>query len=931
MRKPTLALLLLLPGVVFGQEAPRVGIRGGDHPTFGRIVFDWPSQVGYRAERDADRLVLHFAQPGAFDLSVARRLPRNVRALEAEPSRVTLTFAEGVTPRVFRLGNRVVVDATHDAQAPPHAPTRERAARPLPVRATPAPILAEPWTAVPPPAPAPAPALAHTVAPAPAPAPAGPRPMAGVPQVQEGGGLLVPAPAGIGAALFQRGDLWMFVLDAPVPIDVAPLAQHPRLGGIVAATGPAATTLRVPVTAFAQPRARRVPAGWLIEAPANPSPGRSLLPELEEGPPPRLAFRSDGIGASLAVLDPETGGVLLVGTLREGSGAVPFGRRSATVEILPTRLGVALAPRADSLSLRGLEDRFVLDSAPGTALALGTAPGAPLVDAAMLTRHFDLPAEGVGALQDRLRNANAAIAAAPPLGRGQPRLRAAEALLALGLAQEAQAMANLALRDDPRLAEQPRARALAGAAALAAGRVAEAQGLLAPGLPETDEAGLWQALLAAAEGRAPDRLRLAAGLPLLLSYPEPLVARLLPLAAEALVEAGELPAAARALAGRPEDDRSLAFARARLLEAGGEHDAALAAYGALAQGRDRLARARAIRRAAELRLATGRADAASTAAVVETTLAAWRGDALESEARLRVAALRQQAGDPRGAFTALQEAEALFPDLAPRLRPMQVAALLGALQSDAAIPAVALFDAHHEMLPPGPEAEQAVAALADRLAALDLTDRAQAVLRRTLSRAAGDEVRARLGEKLASLALGAGDPAAAEAALAETEGNLLPEPLVTQRLLLAGRAAQRAGVPERAITRFREAGEAGLPELAELLAAQQDWPGAAAAMARLRATTTQPAPAPLDEAARRLLLRQAALLALAGDEAALAALRAEEAARMAEGPHSEAFALITNGRLRGAEDLPRLRQELEMARAMPAGLETLRATSIVAR
>lgn len=976
MRWPALAFLLMLPGLAAGQEVPRVGIRGGDHPTYGRIVFDWPRQVGYRLERQGDRMVLHFDAPASFDLGVARRLPRNFRALEAEASSVTVTLAEGVTPRVFRLGTRVVVDASLEpAQAappvrsaeparstpqqaapattpratPPRPPPQPRAttatarrgappaaapsasppqAAALAIAAPPprAPILTEPLSA---------PSLSGSAAGG---APSGSTPAAApvmaraaAPQLRPDGSVLVPAPAGVGAALFQRSGLWLFVLDAPVALDAAGLATHPRLAGTVATMGPAATTLRIPAAAFAHPQARRVAEGWVIDAPQPPPASRSLLPEVEAADPPRLVFRSAGIGSSLAVLDPETGGVLLVGTLREGSGAVPIGRRSATVEILPTRLGIALAPRADSLSLRGLEDRFVLDTAPGTVLALGARPGAPLVDAANLSRHFDLPAEGLGALQDRLRNATSAIAAAPPLGRGQPRMRAAEALLALGLAQEAQAMANLALREDPRLAEQPRARALGGAAALAAGRIAEAQGLRAPGLPDTDEAGLWQALLAAAEGQAVDAQRLLAGMPLLLSYPEPLVARLLPLATEALVDVGERSAARSALAGRPDDDRSLAFARARLLEAEGETEAALAAYAAVAQGRDRLARARAIRRGAELRLATGRADAAATAAAVETTLAAWRGDTLESEARLRVAALRQQAGDPRGAFTALQEAEALFPELAPRLRPMQVAALLGVLQSDAPIPAIALFDAHHTLLPPGPDGEAAVAALADRLAALDLPDRAQAVLRRALERAAGDEVRARIGERLATLALSAGDPAAAEAALAETEGNNLPDALVTQRLLLAGRAAHRAGAEGRAIARFREAGQAGLADLAEVLAAQQDWPAAAAAMARLREATSAAAPASLDEAGRRLLLRHAALLALAGDEAGLTALREAESPRMAEGPHSEAFALITGGRLQGSEDLPRLRQELELARAVPAGLETLRAGGVTAR
>ena len=354
-------------------------------------------------------------------------------------------------------------------------------------------------------------------------------------------------------------------------------------------------------------------------------------------------------------------------------------------------------------------------------------------------------------------------------------------------------MAILALREDPRLNEQPRARAVAAAAALAGGRVAEARDLDAPGLPDTDEAGMWQALRAIAEERPADLARLRAGLPLLLSYPEPLQARLLPAALEALVDAGDLPLVARVLEGAPPTLRGLEMARARLAEAEGRHDSALAAYAALAAGRDRLARARAIRRAAELRLALGQADAATTAAAVETTLAAWRGDGRESEARLRVAALRGQAGDPRGAFDLLRETEALFPDMAPTLRPLQAEALLGALEREAPLVAVTLFDAHASLLPPGAAAETAARNLAERLAALDLADRAQAVLRRALADAAGDRARAEIGARLAALALSAGDAAGAASYLADTDGR--PAGPVARG---AGHRTHPAGRPRRA-------------------------------------------------------------------------------------------------------------------------------------
>jgi hypothetical protein len=454
--------------------------------------------------------------------------------------------------------------------------------------------------------------------------------------------ITIPAPQGVGAALLRRDARWLLVLDQPVPFDSAPLRALPAFAEAEHSAGPRATVLRLPAAALAAPRLTRVAAGWRLEPDAGNAPLRSILPEREAGPPPRLVLRAARPGEAVAVLDPETGGTLLVGTVTEGGEATPIGRRAAAAEILPTRLGTAILPRADTIVLRALPDRFVVDAGlSGLALGADLAPGA--AEAAAMSRHFDLPPEPVEGLWARERNATLAVAAAPPLGRAAPRLRAAEALLALGLGQEAQAMAALAMRDDPRAANDPRARSLHAAGALVAGRLPEAEALAAEA-PDTDEAVLWRALRAAARGESAAAAMLAAKLPLLQAYPEPLRARLLPLAAEALAGGGEGTAARRLLAMRPENDTSLALARARLLESDGDVDGALAAYDAIARDRDRRARAIALRRAAELRLSAARLDAAGAAAALEATFAAWRGDTIESDARLRAAELRMAAG-----------------------------------------------------------------------------------------------------------------------------------------------------------------------------------------------------------------------------------------------------------------------------------------------
>jgi hypothetical protein len=944
-----LLVLLLLPEAASAET--RVRMRVGDHATHGRLVFDWPERVGYAVEESEGRVVLRFAAPASFDASAARRPPRNIRAIATEGDTATVTLAPGARARVFRLGNRVVVDAQDPARAAPASPPAAAAVVP---RAAAAGAAAAPAAApaAPRPSPAqPAPRQAAPRQPAPTqPAPTQPAPVQSapvrppaVPPVQPAaemaqapparpvqaapGRLLVPASAEVGAALFARGDAWLLVLDAPVALDDAALRSGP-LAGTQISRGEHATVLRLPRAAFATPLLTRHRDGWLLEQVEAPPTLRSIRPDLEPGPPARLLLRASRPARSVAVLDPETGGTLLVGTVREGGEATPAGRRATAFEVLPTRLGAAILPRSDSVTLRALPAGFAADPGPGVTLAMGAEAEATDA-AAALSRLLDLPSEPLAALVQRERNANLAVAGAPPLGRGPPRLRAAEALLALGLGPEAQAMAALAMREDPRAAEQPKARALHGAAALVAGRLNEADGLLDPRLPDSDELALWRGLLAAARGEdgAPG---IAASLPILRAWPEPLRDRLAPLAALALAEAGETVAARRLIAGRSAEP-AFALAEARLREAAGDAEGALAGYDAVARGRDRQARAVAMRRAAELRLATGALDAAGAAAAMEAVLAAWRGDAQELRARTRLAELRLQAGAARGAFDALREAEQTFPQAAAELRPKQAAALLAAIETEPPVAAVALFDTHAALLPPGAPTEQALTALAERLAALDLVDRARRVLGGALARAESDESRARIGLSQAKLALGAGDAAGARKALEDTTAAPLPEELRVARLRAESRALSALGEHDLAAARLRDAGPDALPDLAELLAARQDWAGAAAATQAHLALSLPPAPAPLDDAARRLVARAAALLALAGDEPGLAALRAAEGARMEEGAFSEAFGLMTAGRLDGIGDLPRLRRELDVARLLPAQLERLRPSPGAAR
>ncbi len=96
-------------------ELPSVRLRVGDHPTFDRLVFDWPQDVAYRILGAAPNPTIAFSTAGRLDTKRFRdRPPRRIPALEVMPAAGNLTvglrIASNATLRHYRDGGQVVVD-----------------------------------------------------------------------------------------------------------------------------------------------------------------------------------------------------------------------------------------------------------------------------------------------------------------------------------------------------------------------------------------------------------------------------------------------------------------------------------------------------------------------------------------------------------------------------------------------------------------------------------------------------------------------------------------------------------------------------------------------------------------------------------------------------------------------------------------------------
>lgn len=167
---------------------PSIRVRTGQHPTYDRIVFDWPARVEFQVEQEGASAQVRFARPASVDDAAVRRgLPPALRDFRTETTAggltATIPTPGGRSVNAFRSGSKVVVDVRRGTQSSPAAATpavpKPAPAQPSasadipPARVQPKPAPAVPKAEVaPPPQAAPAPPVTVATAPPPAGAPA---------------------------------------------------------------------------------------------------------------------------------------------------------------------------------------------------------------------------------------------------------------------------------------------------------------------------------------------------------------------------------------------------------------------------------------------------------------------------------------------------------------------------------------------------------------------------------------------------------------------------------------------------------------------------------------------------------------------------------------------------------------------------------------
>jgi hypothetical protein len=928
-------------------------IRVGAYSNYTRLVFDWPRNVPYTVFPGSAHLTVRFEALARPDFSSLTRVsPPWVKTSgwRAENRGLVIELETDAASgyHAFRDGNHVVLDilapkTDADAYRPPGiakptvvaltktpdvtsaqtqaiADTAAKLANRTPDTAakTPAVQQAQPAPVSVTPNPAPSPATANAAA-----TPAMPEPPA-APVVQSAQaqrsakGAVLTFPGAKAAAVFVRGMTAWIVIDGKQTIDPAKLkaALGDYPASLDAASGNGLSVLHIALKQPAEIAARSEGANLKV-----------ILAERVGGAPQAIGFsRSDADkgGASLTALlpgathavtlsDPQAGDTLLVVPAPPGR-AVGEPRAYAEFALLPTGAGIVVAPFTDDLSVRVADSHVTIARPKGLTL---TPPAPPTIDSpAQLAGSGEGPsfidfAAWKGAAPAKFleteRKLGANIASQKPDEANRARLTLARFYLANNFAAETLGLIALMQSSDPSLDGDPRLATMRAAADIMMARYKDAHNDIAGQAFDDDRhAALWRGLAdAALENWDSARRELDQATPVLRLYPAEWQTRARIAQAQAAIATGGLESADRLLAQLPRDlpkplmlDAELS--RARLDAQEGRTRDALALFGAVENGGDDQLAAQAIYDRVDTGLACGAITRDGAIAALEALRFRWRGDGLELKTLRKLGALYFAKRDWRQGLQTLRAATQNFGD-DDRARQAQddMRAAFEALflkgKADAMPPveALALFYDFIELTPIGPDGDEMIRRMADRLVGVDLLEPAAKLLDYQVTKRLDGVARAQVATRLAMIELLDHKPKDALEALRSTDVAGLPDDVGHERAVLQARALAALKQWDQALDMIATDEAPDSRRLrADIYWESGNWSIAGQKAEELAGASSSDA-SPLSPETRQQVMRAAIAYSLAGDQTSLDRLRERFAAGMKPSTDASAFAVVT--------------------------------------
>ena len=729
--------------------------------------------------------------------------------------------------------------------------------------------------------------------------------------------LTFPGAGRRGSAVFIRGLTAWIVLQDAAPLDAAKLkSQLGNFSDVDAATSAGLSVLRLSLKQSEHIAA--VAEGSVLKVMIAPDAEASTLAigfarNQDDPTHSSLSTLLPGATKVITLVDPVAGDELTVVPGAAGRGMAAE-RDFVEFSALQTASGIVLLPLVDDLSVTVNATRVTITRPGGLSLTPPSMPTAATPEA--------LARSGAGpcfldfaqwkkitggsflATERRLRAATARL---KPAEANNARLALARFYIANGFGAEALGLVEVMQSIDPALQSDMQLQTIKAAADYEMGRYREAANALAASEFDSDRhAALWRGLIEAALENWPQaHTDLDRAMPVIGSYSQEMQARVRLAAAEAALGIGRLEVADAQLARLPrhlnrDPGLEAALDRARLYAAENRLRYASRLFAAVESSGDERLAAQAIYYRINAELAAGAIKAPAAINALERLRFRWRGDILELKTLRRLASLYFAQKRWRQGLQSLRIATANFPndDMAAKAQDDMRNAfvdlfLKGKADSVPPVEALALFYDFIDLTPIGPDGDEMIRRMSDRLVAVDLLGPAADLLKYQVTKRLDGVARAQVATKLAMIQLMNHKPQDALETLRTTQLSTLPDEVNHQRTLLEARALADEKQWDQALDLIAVDQSPDTVRLrADIYWKSGNWAVAAQKAEEALGTRWSDAQ-PLTTDERLMAMRAAVAYSLANDEVGLERIRDHFMAKMKTTPDAPAFAVIT--------------------------------------
>ena len=721
------------------------------------------------------------------------------------------------------------------------------------------------------------------------------------------------------AAIFVRGlTAWIILENAPA-FDAGNL--KPALGdfaaGVEASSANGLGILRITLKAPAQIAARSVGPLLQVEIAPNVAPAPTVINFARNQSDPRRASLSTLLPAAdhaFKIADPSGGDQLTVIPAQAGEG-MPAERDFADFAALPSASGLIITPWSDDLAVAVDASRVTISKPTGLAL---TPPQMPVaMSPSALARFGDGPsyldfnhwgeASG-GSFLATERKLTQATAHASPEVAGLARLNLARFYLSNGFAAEALGLLNLVQQNDPSLSGDAQMVTMRAAADYMMGRYRDAHNDLgSPSFDADRHASLWRGLTEAAMEDFKDaHAHLDQATPVLNRYPVAWQAAATLADTESALGLGRLDLADAALQRLPKniDARQALQAdldQARLMSAESRYSDAATHFVAVETSGDEQLAAQAMFYHTTAALNAGAITAPQAIEQLERLRFRWRGDALELKTLRKLASLYFGRGQWRDGLRTLRVATQNFggEDAARVAQDDMRSAfvnlfLKGGADKMKPVDALALFYDNLDLTPIGPDGDEMIRRMSDRLVQVDLLSPAESLLAYQVDKRLDGIAKAQVASRLAGVYLMDHKADKAVATIRDSQITGLPDDEMHNRLILEARAFAALKQWDNALDLIAVDQSDDTKRLrADIYWESGNWAVAGQKAEEMLDTRWSDA-TPLTDAERAGLMRAAVSYSLANDQVSLARLRAHFGPKMRGTPDGNMFAVLSS-------------------------------------